>query len=274
MAVPLLIITSSRSALSTWRCVSGKAYRSLSRPSLARRPVLSRMATPPTSHCLARQVSASHDKSPHRTTSRCLARQVRLRLVRGPRHTAWAWPPTHTGKRTSMSCGNDSWRPCRRPAPAGALNANLTCHTAITSPSTSVLPHTKLSPRHSNTLYDARGPRLRLTRGKTSENSGRLKQAQTTREAGQASRKEQFNLATRWPPRQDIATRCRYVQMDNDVRRDVPAASHCNSFVFPLCPPLETRKGRGGKRSQGLDFHTIIHHHPGLGNELPLPTSL
>jgi hypothetical protein len=130
------------------------------------------------------------DKSPHRTTNLRLARQVRLRLVRGPGHTARARPLTHAGKRISTSCGNDSWQPCRRPAPAGAINANLIGCAAITSPSTSVLSHAKLGPRHSSTLYDARGPRLRLMRGKTSENSGRLKQTQTTREEGQASRKE------------------------------------------------------------------------------------
>jgi hypothetical protein len=61
---------------------------------------------------------------------------------------------------------------------------NLTSCATITSPSTSALPHTKLSPRHSSTLYDARGPRLRLTRGKASKYSGRLKQAQTTRGEG------------------------------------------------------------------------------------------
>jgi hypothetical protein len=133
------------------------------------------------------------DKSLPRTTSLRLARQVRLRLVRGPRYATRARPPTHAGKRISTSCGGDSWRPCRRPAPTGALNANLTSHAAITSPSTSALPHAKLSPRHSITLYDVRGPRLRLTRGKASKYSGRLKQAQTTQGEGQESRKEQFN---------------------------------------------------------------------------------
>jgi hypothetical protein len=156
--------------------------------------------------------------------------------VRGYRHTARVRPPTHAGKRISTSCGSNSWRPCRRPTLAGALNANLTGRVAITSPSTSVLPHAKLSPRHSSTLYDARGPRLRLTHGKTSKNSGRLNQTHTTREEGQASRKEQFDPATRRPPRQDIATRRRYALTDNDVRRDVPDACHCNSFVFPLVP--------------------------------------
>jgi hypothetical protein len=193
MAVPLLITTSKRRALSTWRCVSEKACRSSPRSSLARRPVLGRMVASSTSLRLARQVSASHDKSPPRTTSLRLARQVRLRLVRGPRYTARARPPTHVGKRISTSSGGGSWRPCRRPAPARALNANLTSRAAITSPSTSALPHAKPSPRHSSTLYDARGPRLRLTRGKTSKYSGRLRKAQTTRGEGQAFRKEQFN---------------------------------------------------------------------------------
>jgi hypothetical protein len=62
---------------------------------------------------------------------------------------------------------------------------------------------------------------------------------------------------------------------DGDVRRDVSAAKHCNSFFTSSCaPPLETIKGRGGQQSQGLDFYTIKLHHPGLGNELTLPTSL
>jgi hypothetical protein len=114
-------------------------------------------------------------------TSLRLARQVRLRLARGPRHTARARPPTRAGRRISTSRGDDSWRPCRRPAPAGALNASLTSRTSITSPSTSTLPRAKLSLRHSSTLYDACGPRLRLTRGKSSKYLGRLRQDQTTR---------------------------------------------------------------------------------------------
>jgi hypothetical protein len=158
------------------------------------------------------------DKSPPRMTS------LRLRLVHESRHTARARPPAHAGKRISTSYGDDSWRPCRRLAPAGALNANLTSRTTITSPSTSALPHAKLSLRHSSTIYDALGPRLRLTRGKTSEYSGRLRQTQTTRGEGQVSRKEQFNPATRRLPRQGIATWRRYAQTDSDVRRDVPAA--------------------------------------------------
>jgi hypothetical protein len=135
MVVPLMITTSIRRALSTWRCVSEKACRSSPRSSLARRQVLGRKVASPTSLRLTRQVSASHDKSPPHTTSLHLARQVRIRLVRGPRHKARARPPTHAGKRISTSYGGGSWRPCRRPAPAGALNANLTSRAAITSPS-------------------------------------------------------------------------------------------------------------------------------------------
>jgi hypothetical protein len=183
------------------------------------------------------------DKSPPRTTSLRITRQVsasttslRLRLVCGPRHTARARPPAHAGKRISTSYEDDSWRPCKRPAPAGALNANLTSRATITSPSTSALPHAKLSPRHSSTLYDACGPRLRLTRGKTGEYSGKLRQTQTTQGEGQASRKEQFNPATRRLPRQGITTRRRYAKTDSDIRQDVPAANHCNSLVFPLVP--------------------------------------
>jgi hypothetical protein len=181
----------------------------------------------------------------------------------------------HAGKRISTSCGDNSWQSCKRPAPTEALNANLTSRAAITSPSTSALPHVKLSPRLSSTLYDAHEPRLRLTRGKTSKYSGRLRQAQTTRGEGQASQKEQFDPAMRRLPRQGIVTWRQYDLTVSDVRRDVPAPKHCNLFcISPCAPPLETIKGRGGQRSQGLDFLTIIHYHPGPGNKLLLPTSL
>jgi hypothetical protein len=143
MAVPLLITTSRRRALSTWLCISGKACRSSSRLSLARRPVLGRTAASPTSFSLE---EPSHGKSLPRTTSLRLARQVRLRLVRGPRHTTRARPPTHTGRRISTSRGDNSWWPCMRPAPAGALNANVTSRATITSLSTP-LCHTQSSAR-------------------------------------------------------------------------------------------------------------------------------
>jgi hypothetical protein len=169
-------------------------------------------------------------------TSLRLARQVRLRLVRGPRHTARARPPTHAGRRIFTSRGDNSWRPCRRPAPAGALNASLTSRATITLPSTCTLSHAKLSPRHSSTLYDARGPRLRLTRGKSSKYSSRLRQDQTTRAEGQVSQGEQPDPATRRLPRQDIKTKLQCGLTNDDVRRDVPVVWHCSSFFLPFVP--------------------------------------
>jgi hypothetical protein len=102
------------------------------------------------------------------------------------------------------------------------------------------------------------------------KHSGRLRQAQTTQGEGQASRREQFNPATRRLPRQVITTRLRYAPTDSDVRRDVPAAKHCNSFGFsPCAPPLETIKGRAGLQSEGLDFRTTTRE-PGT-NSLSRP---
>jgi hypothetical protein len=120
--------------------------------------------------------------------------------------------------------------------PGKSLNAGLTSRATITSPSSPSLPHARLNPRHSSTLYDAHKPTLRLGRGKLGKHSGRLRQAQSTRGEGQASRREQSNLATRRLPRQGIATRLQCTPTDNDVRRDVPTAKHCNSFLLPLVP--------------------------------------
>jgi hypothetical protein len=120
--------------------------------------------------------------------------------------------------------------------PGKSLNAGLTSCAAITSPSSLTLPHVRLNPRHSSTLYDAHEPRLRLGRGKLGKHLGKLRQAQTTRGEGQVSRREQSSPAARRLPRQGIATRLRYAPTDSDVRRDVPAAKHCYSFVFPLVP--------------------------------------
>jgi hypothetical protein len=118
--------------------------------------------------------------------------------------------------------------------PGKSLNAGLTRRAAIRSSSSPTLPHVRLNPRHSSTLYDAHKPGLRLGRGELGKHSGRLRQAQTTRGEGQASRGEQFNPATRRLPRQGITTRLHYIPTDNDLQRDIPAAKHCNSFVFPL----------------------------------------
>jgi hypothetical protein len=120
--------------------------------------------------------------------------------------------------------------------PGKSLNAGLTSRAAITSPSSPTLQHSRLNPRHSSTLYDAHEPRLRLGSGRLGKHSGRLRQAQTTRGEGQASRRQQSNPTTRRLPRQGIAIRLQHAPTDSDIRRDVPAAKHCNSFVFPLVP--------------------------------------
>jgi hypothetical protein len=131
-----------------------------------------------TSLRLARQVSASHDKYPPRTTS--------------PTPTS-AWAQTHGSGEATDACGEANLHVTRErqlaamqaTCPGRSLNASLTSRATITSPSTSTLPHTKLSPMHSSTLYDMRGPILRLTRGESSKYSGRLRQDQTTRGEGQ-----------------------------------------------------------------------------------------
>jgi hypothetical protein len=129
--------------------------------------------------------------------------------------------------------------------PRKSLNAGLTSRAAITSPSTSTLPRAKLSPRHSSTLYDAHEPRLRLGRGKLGKYSGRLRQDQTTRGEGQASRSEQFGPATRRLPRQGITTKLQCSLTDDNVRRDMPAVRHYISFSFPLCPsPCDYKRER------------------------------
>jgi hypothetical protein len=120
--------------------------------------------------------------------------------------------------------------------PDKSLNACLTSRAAITLPSSPILSHAKLSPRHSSTLYDVHKPRLRLGRGKLGRYSGRPRQAQTTRGGGQASQSEQSSLATRWFPRQGITTWLQCVPTDSDTRQDVLAAKHCNSFLLPLVP--------------------------------------
>jgi hypothetical protein len=140
------------------------------------------------------------------------------------------------GRNESPRHGKQQLAAMQATCPGKSLNAGLTSRAAITSPSSPTLPHAILNPRHSSTLHDAHEPRLRLGRGKLGKHSGRLRQAQTTRGEGQASRREQSNPATRRLPRQGIATRLQYTPTDSDVRRDVPAAKHCNSFVFPLVP--------------------------------------
>jgi hypothetical protein len=129
--------------------------------------------------------------------------------------------------------------------PGRSLNASLTSRATTTSPSTSTLPHAKLRPRHSSTHYDARGPRLRLTRGRSSKYSGRLRRDQTTQGEGQVFRSEQPNSATWRLPRQDIKTKLQCSLTDDDVRRDVPVVRHCSSFFLPFVPsPCDYKRER------------------------------
>jgi hypothetical protein len=131
MVVPLLTTTSRRGAPFTWCCVSRKACRYLSRPSLVRRPVFDQVAASPTCFPLEEPVYASLDKSPPRTTSPAPT------SARGPGAQFGRHPPTRTNERISTSCGDNSWRPCRRPAPTRASNLGLTSRATITSPSIS-----------------------------------------------------------------------------------------------------------------------------------------
>jgi hypothetical protein len=139
-------------------------------------------------------------------------------------------------ERISTSCKIQQLAAMQEARLAKSLNAGLTGCATITSPSSPSLPHARLNPRHSSTLYDVHEPRLRLRRGKLGKHSGGLRQGQTTRGEGEASRKEQSNPATRRFPRQGIATQLECTPTDGDVRRDVPASKHCNFFLFPLMP--------------------------------------
>jgi hypothetical protein len=165
----------------------------------------------------ARQVSASHDKSSPRTTSLCLARQVRLRLVRGAQ-TRSSGVITNAHEEVNLHVTRrQQLAGMQTTCPGKSLNAGLTSRTTVTSPSSPALPHARLNPRHSSTLYDARRPRFRLACGKLGKHSGRLRQAQTTRGEGQASRRQQSNPATRRLPRHGITTRLQCTLTDDDV---------------------------------------------------------
>jgi hypothetical protein len=229
MVVPLLTTTSRMRAPFTWCCVSGKTCRSSSRPSLARCPVFGQVAASPTSFPLEEPPSALHDKSPPRTTSPAPTSAWALTHELGIATDAHEGANLHVTRQQQLAAMQTT-------CPSKSLNACLTSRGTITSPSSPALPHARLNPRHSSTLYDAHEPTLRLGRGKLGKHSGRLRQAQTTRGEGQASRKEQSNPTTRRLPRQGIATRLQCTPTDDDVRRDVPAAKYCSSFLFPLVP--------------------------------------
>jgi hypothetical protein len=116
--------------------------------------------------------------------------------------------------------------------PGKSLNAGLTSRTTITSPSPSTLPHARLNPRHSSTLYDAHDPRLRLERGELGKHSGRLTSPNYSgRRPSVPEGTVQLGHAAA------SATRHRdSASMHPGVRRDVPTAEHCNSFLLPLVP--------------------------------------
>jgi hypothetical protein len=187
---------------------------------------------------LAREVSASHEESPPHT--------------RSPAPTS-AWAQTHSASIATDACGGTNLHVTQEQQlaamqaayPGKSLNVGLTGCAAITSPSSPTLPHTRLSLRHSSTLYDAHKPRLKLGRGKLGKYSGRLRQAQTTRGEGQASRSKQSNPAMRRPPYK--ASRVGF----NAPRRTATYDGTCQLpstvtlFYFPLCPsPCDYKRER------------------------------
>jgi hypothetical protein len=129
--------------------------------------------------------------------------------------------------------------------PRKSLNAGLTGCTTITSPSSLTLPHARLSPRHSSTLYDVHKSRLRLGCGRLGKYSGRLRQAQTTQGEGQASRRKQSNPAMRWLPRQGTATWLQCTRRTATYDGTCQLLSTVTLFYFPLCPsPCEYKRER------------------------------
>jgi hypothetical protein len=93
------------------------------------------------------------DKSPPLTTSLRLARQVWLRLVHGAL-THNSGVTTHEGVNLHVM-RKQQLAAMQATCPGRGLNAGLTRCATITSPSPSTLPHARLNPRHSSTLYDA-----------------------------------------------------------------------------------------------------------------------
>jgi hypothetical protein len=107
MAIPLPTTTSRRNPPFTWCSACVVVCKSSSRPSLARRPVVSQLAASPTNFPLE---DPSHDKSPPRTTSLRLAQQVfvshdkSLPHTRSPAPTG-AWARTHDSSDTTNAYG-------------------------------------------------------------------------------------------------------------------------------------------------------------------------
>jgi hypothetical protein len=119
---------------------------------------------------LAREVTASHDKSRPRTTSLVLARQVSashdkssprtrsLHPARAPPDSDWGvghdtrhdlemqTPPTRrVGDRFPAPCNHTRWRPTQAVGPDMSLNAGLLSCVAIPLSSSPTLPHASFS---------------------------------------------------------------------------------------------------------------------------------
>jgi hypothetical protein len=112
-----------------------------------------------------------------RATSLRLARKVWLRLVWGAQtHNSGVTIDVHEGANLHVM-RKQQLVAMQAICPGKSPNASLTSRATITSPSPSTLPHAKLNPGHSSTLYDAHESILRLERGKLGKHSGRLRQA-------------------------------------------------------------------------------------------------
>jgi hypothetical protein len=110
-----------------------------------------------------------HDKSPPRTTSPAPTSTWGQTHNSGVATDAHEWANLHVTRKQQLAA-------MQATCPSKSLNAGLTSRATITSPSPSTLPHARLNPRHSSTLYDAQKP-SRLGRGKLGKHSCRLRQA-------------------------------------------------------------------------------------------------
>jgi hypothetical protein len=207
--------------------------RSWSRPTLARRPVFGQLAASPTSFPLEeppRQVSASHEESPPRTRSLRLARQVSASHEESPPRTrspapTSAWVQTHGASIATDACGGTNLHVTQEQQlaamhaayPGKSLNADLTGCADITSPSSPTLPHARLSPRHSSTLYDTHKPRLRLGLGKLGKYSGNRDEPKLLGEEAKCPRVNSPTRPRGGSPRQGTTTCLQCNPTDSDI---------------------------------------------------------
>jgi hypothetical protein len=179
------------------------------------------------------QDSCISDQPP--TTSLRLARQVWLQLVRGAQtHDSGITIDAHEGANPHVM-RKQQLAAMQATCPGKSLNAGMTSRASITSLLPSTLPHTRLNPRHSSTLYDVHESRLRLERGKLGKHSGRLRQAQTTRGEGRSGGNGPNRPRDGFP---DKASRLGF----NAPRRTATYDGTCQLpntvtlFYSPLCP--------------------------------------